>query len=246
MSPTEVGRKIAIGGIAGALASAIGFGLGSRLAMRGAFLNAGPSAAGELTGNGNVVGDITFGGTLFLIVFSAAIGVAGGLAYVVLKDWVPSQGWRKGLLYGLAVLGVVGSLLIDAENEDFRRFGAPATNILIFAPLFFVTGLLVVRFEDLFSRRLPRGPRADVALAIVAVPFILVFLGLSLALVGFEPVRAVAVLGSLAFVLFVARADARGRGIASRRAGYVALAVPCIVGTAELFFHLGRILGVGL
>ena len=64
----EMLRDIARGGISGAIVGVVVGGLGGRLMMRlAAILH--PDAVGALTENGNRIGDITMGGTLFLVLF---------------------------------------------------------------------------------------------------------------------------------------------------------------------------------
>src|SRR3954447_22001368 len=75
-------REIARGGIAGAIAGSAVGGLGGRLVMRAvAMLH--PDSVGAFTENGNRIGDITLGGTVFLLVFGLIFGVLGGVLWVV-------------------------------------------------------------------------------------------------------------------------------------------------------------------
>lgn len=73
----EVLRDIARGGIAGGIVGVVVGGLGARLLMRLVTILH-TEAVGAFTDNGNRIGDITLGGTLFLIVFGLISGVLAG------------------------------------------------------------------------------------------------------------------------------------------------------------------------
>ena len=68
-------RNIAVGALAGFFAGLVTGGLGSRLAMRIVAMTAGPDMQGVLTDQEVPVGEVTAGGTVFLILFGGFIGV---------------------------------------------------------------------------------------------------------------------------------------------------------------------------
>jgi len=157
--PPSVPRTLGIlasGNVAGATAGLIAGGIGSRLAMRILALTS-PSAQGSLTEAEEVVGRITLEGTLFLLVAGAALGMAGGLAYVAVRRWLPNGG--TALVFGLLVLAVSGRLLVNPDNVDFVILDPTWLGITMFASLPILFGLLVVplqgKLEPMFTRTRP-------------------------------------------------------------------------------------------
>src|SRR5688572_9773063 len=102
----ELMREIGIAGLAGALAGVLVGGLGSRVAMRisGAMTDSALVGLAR-TDNGNILGDITFGGTLALVIFVGFIpGVLAGLFYAATQPWLRPLGRWAGLAFGMALL----------------------------------------------------------------------------------------------------------------------------------------------
>jgi len=157
--PPSVLRTLGIlvsGNLAGAIAGLIAGGIGSRLAMRILALTS-PRAQGSITEAEEVVGRMTLEGTLFLLVAGAVLGVAGGLAYVAVRRWLPIRG--TGLVFGLLVLAVSGRLLVNPDNIDFVILDPTWLAITMFASLPILFGLLVVplqgRLEPIFTKARP-------------------------------------------------------------------------------------------
>ncbi|MGH2774843.1 MAG: hypothetical protein ACRDJT_05335 [Actinomycetota bacterium] len=187
---------IASGNVAGFMAGLIVGGVGSRLAMRILSLTS-PDAQGAVTEAGEIVGDISLGGTLFLLAAGALLGVGGGLAYVASRRWLPSRG--SGLVFGLLMLALSGRLLVDPENLDFVILDPAWLGVAMFASLPVLFGLLVVslqsRLEPFFTRT-----RSRVATTLVLVA------GLLPLAIGGPTAVVVAVLVAAAFLL--ARSEA--------------------------------------
>ena len=159
IEPPSIARTLGVlvsGNLAGLIAGLVAGGVGSRLAMRILALTS-PDAQGAITEAGEVVGEITLGGTLFLLVAGAALGMAGGLAYVALRRWLPSRG--VGLVFGLLMLAVSGRLLVDPDNIDFAILDPAWLGITMFAALPVLYGLLIVplqsRLEPTFTKARP-------------------------------------------------------------------------------------------
>lgn len=151
----RLGRLGLVGILAGVVAGIIAGGVGSRVAMR-ILAAANGELDGVVTDNGNVVGEITFGGTLDLILISGFfVGTFGGLFYVLTRRWVPGSGIWKGLAFGLMLFLVFGSFIIDDGNRDFRLFGPAALAVALFALLFPLYGLLVSPLADRLYRYVP-------------------------------------------------------------------------------------------
>jgi hypothetical protein len=143
----RLGRLLLIGLLSGIVAGFIVGGIGSRVAMRIlAALNT--DQAGVLTENGNISGQITAAGSLFLLFSGAFLGAIGGLLYVAIRRWLPWQGiWRR-LGFGAFLFLAFGRVVIDGGNKDFALFGPPALGVSLFALLFPLYGLAVASIVD--------------------------------------------------------------------------------------------------
>jgi hypothetical protein len=183
-SPTgEVLRDIARGGISGAIVGIVVGGLGGRLLMRlAAVLHA--DAVGAFTENGNRIGDITLGGTLFLIVFGLIFGVFAGVLWVIVSPWIPGHtGVRASLTAGIAI--AIGTpLLIIGRNPDFVILDHDPRVVSLLVALVGLIGLSIALLDSWLDRRLPhavtgrKGPAvfyATVTLmgAVLVLPFVL-------------------------------------------------------------------------
>ena len=115
-------------------------GLGSRLVMR-LLAIADPDAEGSFTENGNQVGEITFGGTIGLLVFiGAPSGLLAGLIVFAVRRWLPGgQPWR-GLAFSSVLLALLGGTVIDPDNIDFRLLQPAGLAIALFGLLFLAAG----------------------------------------------------------------------------------------------------------
>lgn len=149
-------RVLGIGAMAGVVAGLVAGGLGSRVAMRVSAIATGPSCLRLVTENGIRCGEITLDGTLL---FGALVaGPAGGFLYVALRSWLAKLGRWRGFTFGLLLLATFGFLVIEGGNRDFRRFGTPVLNIIMFAALFPLFGVLVAPLMDRLDRFIPALP----------------------------------------------------------------------------------------
>jgi hypothetical protein len=93
--------------------------------------------------------------------------MAGGLAYVAVRRWLPIS--RTGLVFGLLVLAVSGRLLVNPGNVDFVILDPAWLGITMFASLPILFGLLVVplqgKLEPIFTRTRPPFATALLAVA---------------------------------------------------------------------------------
>lgn len=157
-------REIGVAALAGALAGVLVGGLGSRVAMRISGAMSDQALVGlARTDNGNLLGEITFGGTLALVIFAGFLpGVFGGIFYAAVRPWLRPLGRWAGLLFGLALLGAAGSLVLDPFNIDFRKFGVPIVNVVLFAVLFPLFGIAHMLLAETIERRMPRTPAWEI------------------------------------------------------------------------------------
>jgi hypothetical protein len=149
---------IASASTAGAIAGLVAGGIGSRLAMRVLAMTT-PGMEGATTEAEATVGQITAGGTFFLLLFGTALGVGGGLVYLALRRWFPAR-WR-GLAFGLLLLALTGPLLVDPDNSDFDILEPAWLGVVMFAALPVLFGLIAAplqaRLEPFFTRERSRG-----------------------------------------------------------------------------------------
>jgi hypothetical protein len=158
---TEILRDITRGGLAGLIVGVVLAGGGGRLVMRLAAILV-PDAVGSVTENGNVIGQITLGGTLGLIVFVGLLfGAVGGSLWVTITPWLPaSAGWRAAVSVPIAIgLGTPG--LVSDHNPDFAILGHDP---LVVASLVLLVGLFgpaLVLVDGWLERRLPHAAASD-------------------------------------------------------------------------------------
>ncbi|MGH2473536.1 MAG: hypothetical protein ACRDG6_14305 [Candidatus Limnocylindria bacterium] len=244
-------REVAAGCLAGILVGIVVGGLGSRLAMRVSAMAAGPIPQGATTDNGAIVGEITLGGTIALIVFGGVFaGLQGGLLYAALRPWLLPFGRWRGLVFGFGLLGLDGSLILDDTNSDFIILRPPLLNVAMFAALFPIFSLALAPVFDRVLRFLDGGSFAAGALTIFALLLAALFLGLGLVSgftsLGSDP-SPVDLVGLLSLLLIAA-------GLALRipkptaaappwaPASYVVLAAAVLVAAARTYSSVARIL----
>lgn len=159
--------------------------------MRIVAITAGSADQGAITDAEATVGDITTGGTIFLLLLGSFAGVVGGVVYMGARRWLADGGHWKGIMFGLLLLTMFGSLIIEGDNVDFHTFGYATLNIAMFAALFVSFGLLVVPFVDRIERLLPPRPLEagkPMSLAVLAFGLLLLLPAmLSLGILGQGP-----------------------------------------------------------
>src|SRR3990172_3727942 len=96
----------------GALSGVISAGVGARVVMRIIAL-ANPDSDGVFTDAEATVGEITFGGTMDLLLLGTIAGVMGGAAYLGVRRWLPVPAAWKGVADRIVSLLTVRQLLFD-------------------------------------------------------------------------------------------------------------------------------------
>jgi hypothetical protein len=116
-----------------------------------------PDASGTITENGNVVGEITAGGTLALVIFvGIPSGVVAGLIVYVVRRWLPSgQPWRA-LTLAAVLLALLGGTVIDPHNIDFRLLEPTGLAVALFGLLFIAAGFWLPSLADRWGPGIPR------------------------------------------------------------------------------------------
>jgi hypothetical protein len=128
--PGKVGYKLGVGLAAGMVGGLVA-GLGARLAMRGV------SLAGGLTPS------FTLEGTFAIMAIGLTMGVPFGLAFMLLRSFLPGEGLWKGLIFGtlLFVIFIAPPFLFYREGEAL--LATPWVTVALFAPVTLSYGLVV-------------------------------------------------------------------------------------------------------
>ena len=155
---TGLTRHITISGFAGLVAGVTVGGLGSRLFMRMASFIADDIAQGRRTEAGFTVGEVTFGGTMELIIFIGLFsGLLAAVFYVALFPWLAWTRSARGVAFG--ILGfAAASATTDVMNPDNIDFGIlknePILVAMIFA-LFVAFGIVIDAAYRVIDRYTP-------------------------------------------------------------------------------------------
>jgi hypothetical protein len=169
---------VAVRGLASVIAGLVVLGVGGRLVMLASRLIH-PDAVGRFTENGNRIGEFTVDGTIELIVFGGlGSGVAAGVVWVLVKEWIP----RYPVPVGLGSVAIGGFLLVEADNTDFAILGDPRVDLVLLLGLIFVFGVVLFWLDRWLDRRLPEvgGTTSIVVyslLVAVGVPFLVPVFG---------------------------------------------------------------------
>ena len=205
-------RELAIVVVGSGIAGALVGGLGSRVVMRLAALAA-PEVRGALTENGNVVGEITFQGTLALMIFAGlSSAVFGAGAFVVLRPWLPRRTVPRGLVFGAFLLALTGAAVVDKGNADFVILGDRLLNVMMFSALFVAFGLVASYAFAVLERRVPPAaslsPRMWALTAACALPVVPGVIGVAFA---FASNLGLPLVGAWLAMLAASAVDRRGR-----------------------------------
>lgn len=122
---------------------------GSRLAMRIVALANG-DFIGVLTDADARVGEISAGGTFFLLFAGAFFGTFGGAAYALLRAWLPRQALLRALVFGLGLLAFTAfpQGLVSSGGVDFELFQPVGLSIAMFAALPLLYALALTSLAD--------------------------------------------------------------------------------------------------
>lgn len=141
---------------AGFVGGFLGFGLGGRLMMRLLAVTS-PDAQGRLTEADEIVGEVSGGGTMFLIFLLTFVGVVGALALHLLRPLLPSRTLAAGAVVGAIGGGVMirPSELLNPENRDFAILEPTWLAVLLCVGVVAVGALATAVLVD---RWVPRWP----------------------------------------------------------------------------------------
>jgi hypothetical protein len=142
----------AVGG-AGIVAGVLVAGLGGRLFMRLMAATSGGGAQGKLTEAEEVVGDVTFDGSLGFVIFVGVFfPLLAALFYLAVRHFLPNPAVLGGAIFGVILLGTVGvGDPMSSDNVDFdilEPLWLAIVGITLLALLFGVTfAALATRFD---------------------------------------------------------------------------------------------------
>ena len=106
---------------AGFVAGLLVVGFGGRLVMRVLAATSGGGAQGRFTDAGELVGEITLGGSIGFVIFAGLlIPLASSIVFIPLRRILPRTSWIAGSLFGLLLLATFGvSDPLSPDNVDF-------------------------------------------------------------------------------------------------------------------------------
>ena len=174
------------------LAGVLTIGAGARLMMRVLAATSSDDVQGQLTEADEVIGNVSFGGSMFLITIVGIGAAVVGLAlYATLRRWLPDRSLAAGLI-GVAIgagLLVRPAGLLTADNRDFTLVAPVALAVAFCLAMLALFG---ATFGVLVDRLAPRWPRPGWSLRGVGalVPFAM--------LLSAPPIFVASVIGVLA------------------------------------------------
>lgn len=134
-------------------------GVGSRVFMLVARLMA-PERRGAVTEAGNVVGEVTFAGSFFLIVFAGLLTAIGiGVLIGITQPWLEGSGGWEGPIVGWMVLAVFSRAVIEPDNFDFFLLGDEAVTVAMIAALGIGAGWCAILLRNALLVRAPMRDR---------------------------------------------------------------------------------------
>lgn len=237
----SAGRHLGAASLAGIIAGVLVGGLLGRIVMRVAGATSRPELAGSLTSNGNRLGELTFTGTLALILFVGVIaGIGGGVLFASAEPWLRSRRW-KGLIFGVTLLVALGFSVLDPANIDFERFGVTPLNALMFAALFIAFGVAIAWLFDRIRRTID-GPGLF-ATGLTIVCWLAALAAGALGVLSFVSVGGLGEpLPALLFAVAVLIPPVVLWRHLPRRIGYAAFALPVVVGGLRTLDGLRQLL----
>jgi hypothetical protein len=226
------------------LAGVLVIGAGARLMMRVLAATSPEDVQGLRTEADAIVGDVTVGGSAFLIVaLGLGAGVVGLALFAALRRWLPSRSLAAGVIGSAIGAGLLvrPSGLVSADNVDFTILEPTALGLgmcLVIIVLFGAT------FGVLVDRLAPRWPRPGWSLRGIAsiLPFAVLLLSPPL------------LLAALAGVFFGTVAPTLPRSVASQgqlpvgaesggaRFGAVAVVAAGALGGVSVLVAAGQVL----
>lgn len=167
-------RPLGVAVAVGALIGLVVAGGGSRLAMRLVAVADEREDFGVRTDAGAVVGDVSLGGTVFVLFMGALLGVLGALIYLGLRRWLPQRTAHRTLVFALVIVGLGLGVVIEGNQGDFV-FVNTIVSVVSFAVVLLLYALvvppLVERFVPRAAGRSPWGRGLVGVIIVLALTF---------------------------------------------------------------------------
>lgn len=167
-------RSLAIGGAVGFAVGLVVGGTLGRVFMRLLFL-ARRESEGLETALGAVIGDFTAGGTFFIAVFGAGVGLGTGLLYVAVRRLLPQRlVWRQALFVTWISLLMFG-IVVRMNLEDFGLL-PPTLGLALTGGSIVLTAVPIpIAVEKVAPDRPRTHGTASQALIVLALALVLVY-----------------------------------------------------------------------
>ena len=140
---------------------------GSRIAMRLIALADDREDFGRITSAEAVVGEVTFGGTLDVLVKAGMLlGVVGALIYLGVRRWLPANPLLRTIAFVWVIVGVGLFVIVEGNADDFT-FLDLGLSLGLFGATLLLFGLAVPPLVDRFAP--PAVTRVGLATALLLV-----------------------------------------------------------------------------
>lgn len=162
-------RMLAVGALTGALAGLVVGGVLGRLVMRLLAVTSGEFAAGGITDDQAVVGEITLRGTANLALTTTVLGALGGLIYLWVRRVLPET--RRGRIvgYGCFTGSVGGALFVHEHGSfDYTNLSPAWLSVSAFVALPLLFGIVVAVLVEATDGTGGIGRGVPTALLVVA------------------------------------------------------------------------------
>ena len=157
MTRSAAVRSLAAALGVGALVGLVVAGLGGRIAMRLVALADDREDFGQFTAGGDVVGEVTLAGTLFILVLGVGQGVLAAALYLGMRRWLPARSSTLKLAFVAFLLGVGFTQIVNGNEHDFL-FLDTAVSLVAFGLVIILVGVLIPTLvERVAPRRISRS-----------------------------------------------------------------------------------------
>ena len=111
---------------------------------------------GLTTENGEVIGNISFNGTMALITFGGlGMGLVAGTIWVIVSPWIPGRGMARAFMTAIAAIALGIPPLVQRTNPDFALLGYDPIVIVLLIGLVGLVGFSIALVDDALDARLP-------------------------------------------------------------------------------------------
>jgi hypothetical protein len=127
-------RQLAAAGSAAVLAGVLVAGFGGRLAM--SLLAArNPQATGLTTDDGFTIGQVTFGGTVALLLATCQLALVAAVIYLVVRPLLVGPPWLRAATAAVGGGLTMGALLVNPNTLDFTALDPPLLPVVLFVAI---------------------------------------------------------------------------------------------------------------